>query len=336
MERRPCFARSAVLAQVCNEGVLVNEHTRLSALKECVKSRPALYAPVLATYKTRALWNAYRSDPEFFQDIQSLISAPEKYIVCHWEVSTNFGDALSPTVVEMLSGKTPVPLSRVPGWLAKDHFSVVGSILQFPSSSRTEVWGSGFISADARFPLKPRRIHAVRGPLTRQKCLDQGVECPEVYGDPSVFLFDQIAGSLPRRSPNFKVALVPHYSDQSHPIVRAMCEREDVKFVNVRWPVEEVVAALWDCQVVVSSSLHGLILADSLGIPSRWLGVSDVVVRGGFKFQDYFQSVARQEPEPLSVESLTVQSAIQEARYEVKSFDKERLLEVCPFLNQSS
>lgn len=299
--------------------------------KDRVKSTPILYAPILAAYKTRGLVRTYRNEPKFFGELLKVVSEPEKHIVCHYEVSTNFGDALSPTVVQMLSGKTPVPLSRIPGWFVKDHYSVVGSVLQFPASSRTEVWGSGFISKDARFPIKPRSVHAVRGPLTRARCLAQGIDCPEVYGDPAVFLFDKIAASMPRRSPSFKVALVPHYADQSHPIIQALCERDDVKFINVRWPVEEIATALWDCQVVVSSSLHGLIFADALGIPSRWLGVSDIVVRGGFKFQDYFQSIARSEAAPIGVDDLTVPRAMKEAHLNIRPFDRERLLEACPF-----
>jgi hypothetical protein len=39
---------------------------------------------------------------------------------------------------------------------------------------------------------------------------------------------------------------------------------------------------------VLSSSLHGLIAADALGVPNAWIGLSDALRGGDFKFRDYY------------------------------------------------
>lgn len=46
-------------------------------------------------------------------------------------------------------------------------------------------------------------------------------------------------------------------------------------------------------EYVLSSSLYGLIVADALGKPSRWLLLSRLVGGGGFKFRDYFSAFDR-------------------------------------------
>ena len=56
--------------------------------------------------------------------------------------------------------------------------------------------------------------------------------------------------------------------------------------------------ALLPCELVISSSLHGLIFAEAFGIPARWLAPRDVahlkhssyVTEGWFKYVDYYAS----------------------------------------------
>src|SRR5699024_3718304 len=146
-------------------------------------------------------------------------------------VSQNFGDALSPIVTAALSQKKTLPLSYVPNVYRQPNFSVIGSVLQFPGDSKTEIWGSGFINRNRKFPIRPAKVHAVRGPLTRARVLEQGVDCPAVYGDPAVFAFDPLKQGA--RQPSYKVGLIAHYHDVHHPTVQRFASRDEVLFINV-------------------------------------------------------------------------------------------------------
>lgn len=302
------------------------------SIKSYVRNTPAFYRPIIHTRRVKRWKRRLTEEPSLLQQTIDYHRNPEDFILVHWSKSDNFGDATSPMVVELLSGKKALLLADVLGTRAHANYSVVGSVLQFPANTKTEVWGSGFISQERIFYFKPAKIHAVRGPLTREVCLKQGLECPEVYGDPAVFLFDRYT-NLPRR-PNFKVGFVPHYHDHAHASVQEFMKNDAVLTINVYEHPKSIAEKMLQCDVIVSSSLHGLIMADALQIPSRWLGVSSEVMKGGFKFQDYFLSVARDEPSPLAINALTVERAVKEGHLRHKPFSREKLLENCPFFER--
>ena len=46
--------------------------------------------------------------------------------------------------------------------------------------------------------------------------------------------------------------------------------------------------------------MHGLIAADSLGIPNQWFALSEQVIGNGYKFADYY-SVFEINPKSIDV-----------------------------------
>ena len=48
--------------------------------------------------------------------------------------------------------------------------------------------GGNFKSNSNKKNCNPYKIISVRGPLSRKKILDFGIECPEKYGDPLILL----------------------------------------------------------------------------------------------------------------------------------------------------
>ena len=250
-----------------------------------------------------------------------------KYVHSFWSKTANWGDALNPVLIEMLSGRK----ARFSVDPEMDKFMVVGSILQH-ADARTVVWGTGFIQKGQKPKETPRAVCAVRGPFSRDQLLRSGIDAPEIYGDPSLLLPHFYN---PEVEKCFDVGVVPHYTDKLNPWLHAVRSDPGVAVIDVESGIYEFVRAIKACDLVISSSLHGLICADSYGIPCIWVEFSDQVIGNGFKFYDYFASVKRHVTGPIRViQDMKLSQVITNLESYRIDIDLDALLQSCPFLSR--
>lgn len=194
----------------------------------------------------------------------------------------NLGDNLSEYLTRKISGgDVRCVNSAING---ERVYAVIGSILEWVPQGSI-IWGVGYQREQPTAAAKPLTILAVRGKLTRDLLIKQGFECPEVYGDPALLLPRYY---IPTPQGKYRLGIVPHYVDWALPQLDKYRSDPSVLMINVREPVEKVVDGICSCEQIISSSLHGLIVADAYGIPTKWEVWSDKVVGNGFKFRDYF------------------------------------------------
>ncbi len=172
---------------------------------------------------------------------------------------------------------------------------LVGSYLN-KSDEHSHICGAGFIATDpskSKLAIAPKAIHCVRGPLTAELLENQGIPCPEVYADPGI-----LAPNLyPRKTlPRTKIGIIPHFLDANLPWIDR-CRGEGISIIDVLSPLEKYFEDLHRCEIILSSSLHGLIFAHACGIPALWIELSDNVFGDGFKFYDYYLSLGRKPDE---------------------------------------
>lgn len=89
---------------------------------------------------------------------------------------------------EKLSGKRIIPNDALLFRNAHNNYALIGSILPNSIKSKTIVWGSGCQDFDQVVHRHPKQVLEVRGPKTRDYLLHNGIDCPEVYGDPALLL----------------------------------------------------------------------------------------------------------------------------------------------------
>ena len=84
-----------------------------------------------------------------------------------------------------------------------------------------------------------------------------------------------------------------------------------------------VIHEIAKCEHILSSSLHGLVVADALGIPNGWIKLSDRVVGDGFKFKDYGTAIKRKHS-PIFING----NEILKVLIKSTTIDKKRVNEV--------
>ena len=95
------------------------------------------------------------------------------------------------------------------------------------------VWGSGIIDGRS-IGENPKKIYAVRGPLTRNKLISKGIKVPEVYGDPAL-LFPKIYNPINVIEKSHEFGIIPHYADFNDPEILKLLQKLEsagVKIIN--------------------------------------------------------------------------------------------------------
>ena len=214
-----------------------------------------------------------------------------------WAKEKNFGDLIGPWMVEAMSGR---PVRNIAGRRHPQSvtgLSTVGSLLQSFDRPGLEVWGTGSIRhiskarAELIKPKTPSVIHALRGRKTHWLVRRRlGWDAPEVFGDPAI-LMPRLYTPRPRPDVAGKTAIVAHYI---HKESLGALDRDRFHWVDVQDDPDVVLDQIAAADRVVSSSLHGLIIAGAYGVPWVWLSVGDEPLTGGrFKFEDYFTILER-------------------------------------------
>lgn len=240
----------------------------------------------------------------------------------------NLGDIVNPYIVEKITGIPPQWAGRGVGLCA------IGSVIKYARDG-SHVWGSG--TPNSRDTLAAGAVyHAVRGPLTRDLVIENGGTCPPVYGDPAWLL----PILYPRkRQPSHKTGLIVHFTheDMTTPVA------PDVKRIDIRRlgyaEIEAFLDEMHDCERIISSSLHGVIIAQAYGIPACLATVTNSAAQihgDGIKFDDYYQSIGHDRaPEAVDLSQfLTVDhDSISQDRFMLarKPIDLPALLAAAPF-----
>lgn len=217
--------------------------------------------------------------------------------------SVNIGDEINGKIVEYTSARK-VERTTI------EHAEVlaIGSVIDFPQRngclrnrlSPYFVWGSGSMASAEIEHQEKYHLAALRGPLTSSLFHQYG-QIP--YGDPGL-LISRIWEADNHKK--YSWGIVPHHSQKDRPWVKKIIENTpNSVFIDVQNPdIDSTLKTVSQCDAIASSSLHGLIFADSYNIPSLWLWDGGLHSGGQWKFLDYFSGIRRNIKDPTGVRTL--------------------------------
>lgn len=202
------------------------------------------------------------------------------------ETKLNFGDSINPILFTKLTGLNVVSSFKIINFFNKPTYYFVGSILDNLKKDNAIICGTGFQHENAKVFRKPVKIIAVRGPLTRNIFLKYKVDCPKVYCDP-VLLLPEIY--LPNKiEKKFDVGIIAHYVDKNLVRQKKIINNGlTYHFIDIEADWRQIVQHVNMSRYIISSSLHGIIVAHAYGIPATRMKLSSNINGGNFKFNDY-------------------------------------------------
>jgi pyruvyltransferase len=139
----------------------------------------------------------------------------------------------------------------------------------------------------------------------------------------------------PNIEKKYKIGFIPHYIEyESNKDLRVLKHMENlgVQIIDVCAGEYNFIDQILECDKVISSSLHGLIICDAYGIPNARVNVSNKLFGGDFKFIDYYKSVDRKEDLGLQLDLTTILEELENLHYNDSiDIDLDLLLESAPW-----
>lgn len=205
----------------------------------------------------------------------------------------NFGDEISVFITKKLINKDKYELV-INEKNIKKNIICIGSYLH-AAKNDYYIYGTGVRTrppTEGALGFKRLNVCALRGPITYNFLTDdKNISCPVIYGDPALLLKYYYKPYYHEELFN-KIALIPHKSSYKHYLKENTYDKDKFHLINPRENWVKVVDEICSCKAVVSSSLHGLVVADTYDKPNVMLKEFELD-EGDLKFKDYFYSQKR-------------------------------------------
>ncbi len=231
----------------------------------------------------------------------------------------NFGDYLASAIVQRMLARAELLSDEEVG--KPRRLLSVGSVLHFAKDGDT-LWGTGRngkIGAEKHL-FSSLDVRAVRGPKTRAFLIDRGLQVPEVYGDPGLLIPILFGNRFCKKAVSGRIGVIQNLNDAP---INLRDNRLFLIDPRERWST--VVDKILTCEFIISSSLHGLVVADAFGIPCRFVRLSED--EPDFKYLDYFGGVGRENLRPAK----TITEALNEDPLPPIEFNSQSLMDAFPF-----
>ena len=165
--------------------------------------------------------------------------------------------------------------------------------LAYLFNNNVHIWGTGFIRGnpekDTSFVYKNVSIHALRGEMTKkriEKVLGKKLDVPTGDGG---LLAQWWVGKYPDKE--YSLGIIPHFKEQEHPTVKKLLDSySNTTLIDLKDDPKKVVEKIGKCELIISSSLHGMIVADSFHIPNIHITLNNGMFGDGNKYNDYLSA----------------------------------------------
>jgi pyruvyltransferase len=221
----------------------------------------------------------------------------------YWANDNNFGDALNPYIQKAfgISAKcAPAEYSDLIGIGSSMERLLANSLVDsHVIKTPIDIWSTGF-----HFPVGEHKwykdielpetfarnvnIHALRGhsSLFRAEAILNKKLINTVLGDGGL-LTNQVFKT--EKEKKYKLGIVAHMSERKNPIFKSIKNNiPNSTILNIFSTPDKFIKKLNQCEAIISTALHPIIVADSYNIPNLWINLSKDKKISMYKFDDYY------------------------------------------------
>ncbi|WP_375710119.1 polysaccharide pyruvyl transferase family protein [Leuconostoc mesenteroides] len=127
---------------------------------------------------------------------------------------------------------------------------------------------------------------SVRGKLSQEL---MGLDSEITLGDPGLLL----SSVIPKETTKWRILIIPHFQDYNNKKLEKFKRDNCFEIIDVRNKPEDIIKKISSATLVLSSSLHGLIITDSYNVPNMLYNISGETKF--FKYYDYYSATNRQK-----------------------------------------
>ena len=221
----------------------------------------------------------------------------------------NFGDSVNPIIIENIfkiasenTSEFQCEISGIGSGLRRFFINTENFSLKKRVKTHIEkymrattrpliLWSAGFLATPTGNEMilrKNMNVASVRGEHSKQwveKLINKKLDCST--GDGGLLVSELI----PKQEKKYCLGIIPHDKERGESAFSKIQDSiPNSVIIDVRGNVIENLKTIAQCECIISSSLHGLIFADSFHVPNRQVVLTDRLSGDGFKFHDYYSS----------------------------------------------
>lgn len=302
-----------------------NYYLRLTCLQKfLLKITPKLYKGKEELFCKRVEKNFNKKKKHsIFVKLLKRIKNINTLKLLYLDYKNNFGDILSLKVLQYYYTKKPIVKCQDS---RKCDVVFIGSHMEQFLKNKDQkikrknykktlrIIGSGFIAPEnyckekeERF-IRKVRVLGARGKITQarlEKILKKDLS-HITLGDPGLLASKIFDTSKIKKK--YKVGIIPHYVDEGNEALNNI-KIKDVLIIDIKDNTKNVMEKIASCDFILSSAMHGLIAADSLNIPNRRIVLSEKIVGGDYKYNDYYSIYKKKNAPPIDLRKNTISTS---------------------------
>ncbi|MBN7817526.1 polysaccharide pyruvyl transferase family protein [Algoriphagus pacificus] len=210
-------------------------------------------------------------------------------LIFYWDYEKNWGDSINEFIFNSILKKNVYSSNKIFNIKNQEIITGIGSVLNSKLTNYS-IWGSGFLSEKHTLIHSPNEVLAVRGKLTEKKINGLFRKSSDQFGDPGLLFKEFYHPTFPKE---YKLGIIPHFKELDEKVIQDIKSKYgfEINIINPTIDIFKFADEVSKCESILSSSLHGLVLAESYGIPTARISISNKLIGGDFKFEDYYSGV---------------------------------------------